>query len=312
MVAAASATVAPRRRSDRADRLREAVLGMLLVTPPMLVLLFLIVIPAFQAATFSLGLVPSDNLTYSTGQHLIRSDTPTLDVYRDLLASPFIRDDLSMTLWITVLSVLFVAVVGYVLALYVRFGGGRLPQLVRSLYLIPMFVPVVIASYAAVTFYVDRGFLNGLLHAIGIPYVSPAYKPAGVVLTQIWFNIPFAVLMLGSGLDGIEDELIEAAHDVGAGFLTVLWRIVLPMNIVPLLIVLTFTFIGVIGSFTIPFLIGPNAPQMMGVAIQAYFSNYNQPQPAVGMAVLMFLIAAVAGAVYVWATSRSNKQAVTV
>ena len=301
-----------RLRSDRADRIREATLGLLLVAPPMLVLLFLIVLPAIQAATFSLGLVPTDNLTFSTGQHLVKSDTPTLDVYRELLASPFIRDDIWLTVWITVLSVLFVAIVAYVLALYVRFGGGRLPALVRSLYLIPMFVPVVIASYAAVTFYVDRGFLHGLLHAVGIPFVSPAYKPAGVVLTQIWFNIPFAVLMLGSGLDGIEDELIEAAHDVGAGFLTVLWRIVLPMNLVPLLIVLTFTFIGVIGSFTIPFLIGPNAPQMLGVAIQAYFSNYNQPQPAVAMAVILFLIAAVAGAVYVWATSRSNKQAVTV
>jgi putative spermidine/putrescine transport system permease protein len=308
----ASAAVAPRLRSDRVERLREAALGLALVAPPIFVLLFLIVVPALQATTFSLGLVPSENITFSTGQHLIKSDTPTLDVYRDLLASQFIRDDLSLTLWITVISVIFVAIVGYVLALYVRFGGGRLPQLVRSLYLIPMFVPVVIASYAAVTFYVDRGFLNGLLHVANIPYASPAYKPAGVVLTQIWFNIPFAVLMLGSGLDGIEDELIEAAHDVGAGFLTVLWRIVLPMNFVPLLIVLTFTFIGVIGSFTIPFLIGPNAPQMMGVAIQAYFSNYNQPQPAVAMAVLLFLIAAVAGAVYVWATSRSNKHAVTV
>jgi putative spermidine/putrescine transport system permease protein len=299
-------------RSDRQERWREATLGLALVAPPVLVLLFLIVIPALQATTFSLGLVPQENITFATGQHLIKSETPTLDVYRDLLASPFIRDDLSLTLWITVLSVVFVAIVGYVLALYVRFGGGRLPQLVRSLYLVPMFVPVVIASYAAITFYVDRGFLNSLLHAVGIPYLSPAYKPAGVILTQIWFNIPFAVLMLGSGLDGIEQELVEAAHDVGAGFLTVLWRVVLPMNIVPLLIVLTFTFIGVIGSFTIPFLIGPNAPQMMGVAIQAYFSNYNQPQPAVAMAVLLFLIAAAAGAVYVWATSRSNKHAVTV
>jgi ABC-type spermidine/putrescine transport system permease subunit I len=299
-------------RSDRGDRLREAALGLVLVAPPIAVLVALIVVPAIQATTFSLGLVPSDNLTFSTGQHLITSDAPTLAVYRDLLASSFIRDDLSLTLWITVLSVLFVAIVGYVLALYVRFGGGRLPQLVRSLYLIPMFVPVVIASYAAITFYVDRGFLAGLLHVVGIGYVSPAYKPSGVVITQIWFNIPFAVLMLGSGLDGIEQELIESAHDVGAGFLTVLWRIVLPMNLVPLLIVLTFTFIGVIGSFTIPFLIGPNAPQMMGVAIQAYFSNYNQPQPAVAMAVLLFLIAALAGVAYVWATSRSGKHAVTV
>jgi putative spermidine/putrescine transport system permease protein len=293
------------------ERVREAALGLALVAPPLAVLLLLVVLPAVQATTFSLGLVPSDNLTFSTGQHLIKSETPTLDVYRDLLASPFIRDDLALTLWISVSSVVLVAIVGYVLALYVRFGSGRLPQIVRSLYLIPMFVPVVIATYAAITFYVDRGVLASILHVFGLPYVSPAYKASGVVITQVWFNIPFAVLMLGSGLDGIEQELIESAHDVGAGFLTVLWRIVLPMNLVPLLIVLTFTFIGVVGSFTIPFLIGPNAPQMMGVAIQAYFSNYNQPQPAVAMAVLLFVIAAAAGALYVWATSRSNK-AVTV
>jgi putative spermidine/putrescine transport system permease protein len=298
--------------SDRADRWREAAVGLAMAAPPIVVLLLLIVLPAVQATTFSLGLVPSDNLTFSTGQHLVNSPTPTLEVYRDLLASPFIRDDLFLTLWITVVSVILVAIVGYILALYVRFSNGRLPQIVRSLYLIPMFVPVVIASYAAITFYVDRGVLAAVLHAVGLPYVSPAYKASGVVITQVWFNIPFAVLMLGSGLDGIEQELIESAHDVGAGFLTVLWRIVLPMNVVPLLIVLTFTFIGVVGSFTIPFLIGPNAPQMMGVAIQAYFSNYNQPQPAVAMAVMLFAIAAVAGVVYVWATSRSNKHAVTV
>jgi ABC-type spermidine/putrescine transport system permease subunit I len=276
------------------------------------VVLLLIVVPALQAASFSLGIVPTDNLVFSTGQHLVNSDTPTLAVYQDLLASRFIRDDIFLTVWISVVSVLLVAVVSYVLALYVRFGSGRLPKIVRSLYLIPMFVPVVIASYAAITFYVDRGVLNALLHAVGLPYVSPAYKAWGVVLTQVWFNIPFAVLMLGSGLDGIEQELIESAHDVGAGFLTVLWRIVLPMNMVPLLIVLTFTFIGVVGSFTIPFLIGPNAPQMLGVAIQAYFSNYNQPQAAVALAVMLFAIAAAAGVGYVWATGRSNRHAVTI
>ncbi len=297
--------------SDRAERAREAAIGLAMVAPPILVLIFLVVLPAVQAAVFSLGIVPTDNLVFSTGQHLVKSDSPTLQVYGDLLASPFIRDDLWLTIWISVLSVVLVAIVSYVLSLYVRFGTGPLPNIVRSLYLIPMFVPVVIASYAAITFYVDRGVLAALLHLVGVPFASPAYKPSGVVITQVWYNIPFSVLMLGSGLDGIEQELVDSAHDVGAGFLTVLWRIVLPMNMVPLLIVLTFTFIGVVGSFTIPFLIGPNAQQMMGVAIQAYFSNYNQPQPAVAMAVLLFAICALAGALYVWATSRSNKHAVT-
>jgi len=53
-------------------------------------------------------------------------------------------------------------------------------------------------------------------------------------------------------------------------------------------------------------------PQMMGVAIQAYFSNYNQPQAAVALAVMLFAICAVAGVIYVWATGRSNQQAVIV
>jgi putative spermidine/putrescine transport system permease protein len=103
--------------------------------------------------------------------------------------------------------------------------------------------------------------------------------------------------------------MIEAAHDVGAGFFQVLWRIVLPLNVVPTLIVATFTFIGVLGSFTIPYLIGPNAPQMIGVAMQAYFNSYRQPQPAVAMAVMTFLAASVAGAIYVWATARSGRAA---
>src|ERR1700736_387333 len=164
--------------SDARDRRREAALGLAMVAPPLAVMLLLIVLPAIQATIFSLGLVPTDNLVFSTGQHLVNSPTPTLAVYRDLLASPFIRDDLWLTVWISLLSVFLVAIVAYVLALYVRFGSGRLPQIVRSLYLIPMFVPVVIASYAAITFYVDRGVLAAILHAVGVAYASPAYKPS--------------------------------------------------------------------------------------------------------------------------------------
>ncbi len=290
----------------------EGVLGLALVLPPTVVLVALILLPAVQALTFSLGLVPTDNIEFSGGQHTISTSNPTLAVYQQLLANHSIRNDISLTLSVTLLAVLGVAVVSYVLALYVRFGSGGLPQVVRSLYLVPMFVPVVIASYALATFYVDHGALNALVTKIGLGYDSPAYKQTGIVLGQIWYNIPFAVLMLGSGLDGIDQELVDSAHDVGAGFFAALWRIVLPLNFVPLLIVLTFTFIGVIGSFTIPFLLGPNAPQMLGVAIQAYFSSYNQPQPAVALGIITFGFALLAGVLYVWATSRNNRAAVAV
>jgi ABC-type spermidine/putrescine transport system permease subunit I len=280
---------------------------LLLAAPPIVVLVLLIVLPALDAVRFSFGIVPEGNITYSTGQHLIVSDRPTLAVYRNLLNSKFFRDDFALTAFVVIFSVLFVLVISYILALYVRFGTGWLPQIVRSLYLVPMFVPVVISSYALLTFYGNRGALDSLLTHLHVPYDSPMYHRSGIVLGQIWTNIPFAVLILGAGLDGISNELIEAARDVGARFPAVLRRIVLPLNIVPTLIVLTFTFIGVLGSFTIPYLLGPNAPQVLGVAMQAYFSSYQQPQPAVAIAVLTFVFAAAAGVIYVWATVRSRR-----
>lgn len=278
-----------------------------MAAPPIIVMVFLIVVPGIEAALFSLGQVPTDNPVFSTGMHIIASPTPTMRVYQNLIESPFFQADLSITLWVTVVTVALVLVVAYVLALFVRFGRGPLVNAVSTLYLIPMFVPVVIASYAIITFYVDHGMLQSILVALHVPYSSPVYAAPGIVIGEVWTSIPFAVLMLGSGLDGLPQELIEAAQDVGAGFFQILWRVILPLNVVPALIVTTFTFIGVLGSFTVPYLIGPNAPQMLGVAMDAYFSSYQQPQPAVAIAVLTFLIASIAGAVYVWATARAGR-----
>ena len=44
-------------------------------------------------------------------------------------------------------------------------------------------------------------------------------------------------------------------------------------------------------------------------AMQAYYNSYRQPQAAVAMAVMTFVAAAGAGAVYIWATGRSGRTA---
>jgi len=277
--------------------------------PPFVVLVLLIIVPAVDAVLFSIGQVPKNNLSYSSGMHLVVSDTPTFEVYQKLFASKFFQDDLSLTFFVTFVSVVLVLIVSYIMALYVRFGSGPLPNIVRTLYLIPMFVPVVIASYALITFYVNHGVLESVFSHVGVTYNSPIYHRAGIIMGQVWVNIPFAVLMLGSGLDGLPQEMIEAAQDAGAGFFYILRRIIIPLNFVPLLIVAMFSFIGVLGSFTIPYLVGPNAPQMLGVAMQAYFGSYQQPQPAVAIAVMSFAICSVAGVIYVWGTSRTGATA---
>ncbi len=282
----------------------QNVIGLLLVAPVMLVLVVLTVIPALEAVRFSLGFVPEDNPAYASGLDLIRSNSGSLEVFNKLFASSFFSSNLALTLRVSFVTVFILVLLAYPLALYARFGSGRLAQITKALYLLPMFVPVIIATYALITFYGDNGWLEAILGVFGIAYTSLIRQEAGIIMGHIWVGIPFAVLMLSSGLEGIGFESIEAAKDQGASFWTIFWRIILPMNLAPLLIVLTFSFIGVFGSYTVPYMLGASAPQMLGVSMSLNFSAFRQPQTAVAMAVISFAVCALAGALYVWATTQ--------
>ena len=296
------------RNSGRLSPLaREGVVGLLLVLPPIAVLILLVIYPALEALWFSLGFVPADNPSYASGLDLIRSSSPTLKVFQKLFSSSFFSGNLALTVRVSFVSVILLVLVSYPLALYTRFGRGKLAEAARVLYLLPMFVPVVIATYALITFFGDNGWLEAILGVFKIPYHSVIRQEAGIVLGHVWVGIPFAVLMISSGLEGVSNESLEAARDQGASDWVLFWRIILPLNVVPLLIVMTFAFIGVFGSYTVPYMLGPSVPQMLGVSMALNFGAFRQPQQAVAMAVVSFIVCAIAGSIYVWATTRNRK-----
>jgi putative spermidine/putrescine transport system permease protein len=178
------------------------------------------------------------------------------------------------------------------------------------LFTIPLFVPVVIASFAMITFLVNHGLVSTILYRLGIR-VFPAlvYNATGIVLTEVWTTLPFAVLILGAGLQAVDDALIESARDVGAGPLCTFAAVILPLNFTSTMINVTLLFIAVFGSFTMPYLVGGNAPQMLGVAMANYLIQYLRRTESVTIAVVAFAIAALVGAVYVRSVGRRERLA---
>ncbi len=277
---------------------KEGALGLLLVLPPLLVLVFLIILPAITAVI--------DTLTPPPGA----APGPTLVHYSHVLATRVVRSDIGFSIVITAISVASVFCLSYPLALYLRFNQGRLPGLLAILFTIPLFVPVVIASFAMITFLVNHGLVSTILYRLGVQRFPPLmYNATGIVLTEVWASIPFAVLILGAGLQAIDDALIDGARDVGAGRLRTFVSIILPLNTTPTMITLTLLFISIFGSFTIPYLVGGNAPQMLGVTMTNYLTQYFRREDAVTMAVIAFAIASVVGVVYVISVSRRERGA---
>ena len=275
----------------------QGALGLVLVLPPLCVLFFLIVLPAVTAVIETLR--PAGG-----GAGL------TLAGYAQVLGSRVLRADILFSVVVTLVAVAAAFTLSYPLALYLRFHKGRLPSLLAVLFTIPLFVPVVIASFAMITFLVSHGLVSTILYRLGIQsFPALVYNGTGIVLTEIWATIPFAVLILGAGLQAIDDALIDSARDVGAGPIKTFVSIVLPLNATPSVITLTLLFIGIFGSFTIPYLVGGNAPQMLGVTMTNYLTEYIRRTEAVTIAVIAFVIAAAVGVIYVAGVSRRERRA---
>jgi len=138
----------------------------------------------------------------------------------------------------------------------------------------------------------------GLKFSVGLMYTEK-----GIIMMNLWFNIPFATMLLMSALSSIQDALIESARDAGSGKLQIFRSIILPLTAKDVFIAATFIFMGNVGAYTTPFLLGGNYPVMLGVSLFSQFNNL-QYERAAALSVIMFLLCLVSAIVYIYTNMR--------
>ena len=295
--------------AERLER-RRRLTGFSMALPPVVIIALFVGFPVLLAIGFSFGMTGGLNSTSAAiGQNVHEADgLITLDAYRQLFADARFPRDLLATILVTVVTTLVTLALAIGIAVFLRLRGGRLGAILAGLGVVPMFIPVVIASWAILQFYSGTGFLRSLFAQWDIEFPTYGFTITGVIIASVWVNLPFALLMATSGMQGVPQALIDAARDAGASTLRVIRTVLIPMAGIPLVIAATFTAIGVLGQFTVPYFVGPNAPQQLGVSISNQFQSFNQPQQAAALAVVVFVLASGVAALYVWANFRSAKK----
>ena len=263
---------------------RQSMLGLAMVLPSFAILLLTVIIPTFQSFIMS--------LTNDSGGY-------DLSRYAYLFTDKGMRGNILFTLRVTAITCVLVLLVSYSLAIYMRFNQGPVVDLIRRTYMIPLFIPGVIATYGLINLLGNHGWLSRMLEVIGVELPRIIFDEKGIIIANLWFNIPFTTMLLSSALSAIPSSVIESAKDVGVGRLTLFTKFIFPLSYKTFLVAVTFVFMGVIGSFTAPFLIGANSPQMLGVSMQQVFSVFQEREQAAAIAFFSFLLCSVLGAFYI-------------
>ncbi len=274
----------------------RGILGLLLVAAPVLLVGWMIIWPILSAIARTIWLPGPD------GKHF------SLETYVFFFSDQYSINNLLVTLWTTGVCALLLLPICLTIALYLRFAKGPLPAYVQGLAIFPMFVPSIILSYAFIRVLGPNGTVDLVLNAVGLPKIrSPYLTPWGPVIGLVWDNIPLTVLILLSGLGAVSDQSVEAARDVGAKRWAVLWYIILPRITNSILVAISFTVLGIFSAFTLPYVLGPAAPEMMGPFMQRTFRDLNDPTNAITQAVISFAFCIIFGLFYVRSVARNRK-----
>jgi ABC-type spermidine/putrescine transport system permease subunit I len=260
-----------------------------------------IVLMLLPALLLSLGIIAYPMLNTVIRSFQNAEGGFTLENYRFLFTDSLALGNIWFTFWVTVATVLLAIAFAYVLALYLRFSESRISRFIGSLYLLPRFVPTLVAIYAMITIVRDSGFLNRVSQLFGGNFKPGLlFNAKGIIMMNLWFNIPFAAMIVSASLAGIPNSVVESARDVGANGLSVFFKMIVPLSIKDVLIAMTFVFMSNISSFTTPYLIGPNYPMMLGVYLRRQFSTYMNYELSAALSVVIFLFSSVSAVVYLY------------
>ena len=108
-------------------------------------------------------------------------------------------------------------VLSFLLALYLRFSKSPVSRALGKLYLLPRFIPGIAAVYAVMNVIKDSGSINRIAAAFGVDYKPGLLSDLkGIILSNLWFCIPFAAMMMSAALSSVNDSYVESARDAGS------------------------------------------------------------------------------------------------
>lgn len=246
-----------------------------------------------------------------------------LENYRIIFNDPDFIQAFTNTLLFLVIVVSLVVVLGLLvaLALHINFRGRGL---VRSLALIPWFIPPVVASSIwMVMFQPERSPINQILRGLGlieynIKFLTEATQVLGpitvpmlaVSAVRVWTGLSFTTVMILAGLQSIPEEMYEAADIDGANFWTKFWFLTLPMLRPVLAVIVTLLSIGSVGHFEINYIMtggGPlNSTSVLAVKTYAEAFAFFRFGTAAAMSSIILVLTSIIASFYIREQIRSR------
>jgi ABC-type spermidine/putrescine transport system permease subunit I len=200
--------------------------------------------------------------------------------------------------------------VGFPVAYTIARAKGWRQVALLLLVLIPFWTSFIVRTYGIYNLISDNGPLYQILRDLGLVhgYINILYSPIGVAIGIVYTYLPLMVLPLFVALERIDESLLDAAHDLGAGPIRVMRRVILPLALPGIIGGCILVGIPATGEYVIPQILGGGKTLMFGNVVADQFLNIGDDPFGAAMAVVVMLVLLAVLVFLRWRTSTVERR----
>jgi len=186
------------------------------------------------------------------------------DTYAMVLSGSLFRSSLFLTVIFLVAAIALEFVIGFALALSFK-SMRRTHPILRALLMLPlMATPVSVGLVWKLMLNSDFGIISYAGQQLGLGTLlwlaDPMLSMVSVIIMDVWQWTPFMFLILLAGLEGLPEDVFEAAEVDGSRSFNLLWNVTLPLMARIIVIALAFRIMFAIATFDTVFVLTKGGP----------------------------------------------------
>ncbi|MBN1662289.1 MAG: sugar ABC transporter permease [Deltaproteobacteria bacterium] len=168
--------------------------------------------------------------------------------------------------------------------------------MIRSLYILPLGIPTIVAAANMRYIFDTNGFLNSLLMKLNMITLPVDWGGGGfvtlfaVVVADMWKVTPLVMLVLLAGLQNIPEDVYEAARMDGAGPWQTFRHITLPLLKPSITMAVVIRGIDSFRIFELPLVLAGKAEPVLGTFVYAEYHEALNPYTSAAASVILLLL----------------------
>lgn len=180
---------------------------------------------------------------------------------------------LLLSLKLSLISTIICLLLAYPLAMILSKMQMNSHNFIVLIFILPMWMNFLLRTLAWQTLLEKNGVINTLLGYIGLPGIDIINTPSAIVLGMVYNFLPFMVLPIYNTLIKLDQNVINAARDLGANSTQTFTKIIFPLSLPGVVSGITMVFVPALTTFVISDILGGGKILLIGNIIEQDFRS---------------------------------------